>query len=43
LVQIAHLSTRDSMLDITFPGYFLYYPSRHQPAALAALIRALRL
>jgi DNA-binding transcriptional LysR family regulator len=28
----------------TFPGYFLYYPSsRNQPAALAALIGALRL
>jgi DNA-binding transcriptional LysR family regulator len=28
----------------TFPGYFLYYPSRrHQPAALAALIKTLRL
>lgn len=28
----------------TFPGYFLYYPSRrHQPAALAALIDTLRL
>ena len=28
----------------TFPGYFLYYPSRrHQPAALSALIDALRL
>jgi len=28
----------------TFPGYFLYYPSRrHQPAALAALISTLRL
>jgi DNA-binding transcriptional LysR family regulator len=28
----------------SFPGYFLYYPSRrHQPAALAALIAALRL
>ncbi len=27
-----------------FPGYFLYYPSRrNQPAALAALIEALRL
>ncbi len=26
-----------------FHGYFLYYPSRHQPAALAALIQALRL
>lgn len=27
-----------------FPGYFLYYPSRHnQPAALAALIEALRI
>ena len=27
-----------------FPGFFLYYPSRrHQPAALAALINALRL
>jgi DNA-binding transcriptional LysR family regulator len=27
----------------TFPGYFLYYPSRrNQPAALAALIQALR-
>jgi len=27
-----------------FPGYFLYYPSRrNQPAALAALINALRL
>jgi DNA-binding transcriptional LysR family regulator len=26
-----------------FPGYFLYYPSRrNQPAALAALIEALR-
>jgi len=26
-----------------FPGYFLYYPSRRQqPAALAALIDALR-
>jgi DNA-binding transcriptional LysR family regulator len=28
----------------TFPGYFLYYPSRrNQPGALAALIGALRL
>lgn len=28
----------------SFPGYFLYYPSRHnQPAALSALISALRL
>ena len=28
----------------TFPGYFLYYPSRrNQPAALAALIKTLRL
>ncbi|SEB91175.1 LysR family transcriptional regulator [Terriglobus roseus] len=28
----------------TFPGYFLYYPSRrHQPAALAALIDTLRI
>ncbi len=28
----------------SFPGYFLYYPSRrHQPAALAALIDTLRL
>jgi DNA-binding transcriptional LysR family regulator len=28
----------------TFPGYFLFYPSRrNQPAALAALIDALRL
>jgi DNA-binding transcriptional LysR family regulator len=28
----------------TFPGYFLYYPSRrNQPAALAALIEALRI
>jgi DNA-binding transcriptional LysR family regulator len=28
----------------SFPGYFLYYPSRrHQPAALSALIQALRL
>jgi DNA-binding transcriptional LysR family regulator len=27
-----------------FPGFFLYYPSRRQqPAALAALINALRL
>jgi DNA-binding transcriptional LysR family regulator len=27
----------------SFPGYFLYYPSRrNQPAALAALIGALR-
>lgn len=27
-----------------FPGYFLYYPSRHnQPAALTALIRTLRM
>ena len=27
-----------------FPGYFLYYPSRRQqPAALPALIEALRL
>jgi DNA-binding transcriptional LysR family regulator len=27
-----------------FPGFFMYYPSRqHQPAALAALVRALRL
>ena len=27
-----------------FPGYFLYYPSRrNQPAALAALIEALRI
>lgn len=28
----------------TFPGYFLYYPSRrNQPAALSALIDTLRL
>ena len=28
----------------TFPGYFLYYPSRrNQPAALTALINTLRL
>ena len=28
----------------TFPGYFLYYPSRrHQPAALSALVSTLRL
>ncbi|MDE3063361.1 MAG: LysR family transcriptional regulator, partial [Acidobacteriota bacterium] len=28
----------------TFPGFYLYYPSRrHQPAALAALVRSLRL
>jgi len=28
----------------TFPGYFLYYPSRrNQPAALLSLINALRL
>ena len=28
----------------SFPGYFLYYPSRrNQPAALAALIGTLRL
>jgi DNA-binding transcriptional LysR family regulator len=28
----------------TFPGFFLYYPSRrHQPAALAALINTLRI
>ena len=28
----------------TFPGFFLYYPSRsHQPAALSALIHALRI
>jgi DNA-binding transcriptional LysR family regulator len=28
----------------TFPGFFLYYPSRrNQPAALAALINTLRL
>jgi DNA-binding transcriptional LysR family regulator len=28
----------------TFPGYFLYYPSRrNQPAALAALIQTLRI
>ena len=28
----------------SFPGYFLYYPSRrNQPAALAALIEILRL
>jgi DNA-binding transcriptional LysR family regulator len=27
-----------------FPGFFMYYPSRrHQPAALTALVRALRL
>jgi DNA-binding transcriptional LysR family regulator len=27
-----------------FPGFFLYYPSRrNQPAALAALIKTLRL
>jgi DNA-binding transcriptional LysR family regulator len=27
----------------TFPGYFLYYPSRrNQPAALAALVNTLR-
>ena len=25
-----------------FPGFFLYHPSRHQPAALSALIRILR-
>ena len=28
----------------SFPGYFLYYPSRrNQPAALVAMIEALRL
>jgi DNA-binding transcriptional LysR family regulator len=28
----------------SFPGFFMYYPSRrHQPAALAALVKALRL
>jgi DNA-binding transcriptional LysR family regulator len=28
----------------SFPGFFMYYPSRqHQPAALSALVRALRL
>lgn len=28
----------------SFPGFFIYYPSRrHQSAALSALIRALRL
>ncbi len=28
---------------LSFPGYFLYYPSRrNQPAALAALIETLR-
>jgi DNA-binding transcriptional LysR family regulator len=27
-----------------FPGFFMYYPSRrHEPAALAALVKALRL
>jgi hypothetical protein len=27
-----------------FPGFFMYYPSRqHQPAALSALVHALRL
>ena len=27
-----------------FPGFFMYYPSRqHQPAALSALVNALRL
>ena len=25
-----------------FAGYFLYYPSRHQPPALAALAQMLR-
>jgi len=47
--SIADLIARGELIQVlkdwspTFPGYFLYYPSRrNQPAALAALIAALR-
>lgn len=46
---LEHLLARGKLIQVlkdwcpSFPGYFLYYPSRrNQPAALAALIRALR-
>ena len=46
---LAHLLARGELIQVlkdwcpSFPGYFLYYPSRrNQPAALAALIGALR-
>lgn len=48
--NIKHLISAGRLIQILkdwcppFPGYFLYYPSRrNQPAALAALIKALRL
>ncbi len=47
---LAPLLARGELIQVlkewcpSFPGYFLYYPSRrNQPAALAALIAALRL
>lgn len=46
---LEHLLARGKLIQVlkdwcpSFPGYFLYYPSRrNQPAALAALIGALR-
>ena len=47
--SIAEVIARGRLVQVlrdlcpSFPGYFLYYPSRrNQPAALAALIAALR-
>jgi DNA-binding transcriptional LysR family regulator len=48
--SLAHLIAEGRLIQVlrdwcpSFPGYFLYYPTRrNQPAALAALIEALRL
>ena len=48
--MLAELISKKKLVQVlqdwcpTFPGYFLYYPSRrNQPAALAALIESLRL
>jgi DNA-binding transcriptional LysR family regulator len=47
--NLAVLLNRNRLVQVledwcpSFPGYFLYYPSRrNQPAALAALIQTLR-
>lgn len=47
--QVAHHIAKRRLIRVLqdwtppFPGFFLYYPSRnHQPAALAALVNALR-
>jgi DNA-binding transcriptional LysR family regulator len=47
---VAHMIEDGSLVQVltdwcpTFPGYFLYYPSRrNQPSALKALIETLRI